>query len=89
MSCCEVPSSDMSATVTEIPQSKNAVGPGYAVKGAEAINYSYSFVDNVFDAQKEDLAEFYKKWGRVLVVIDDIVHGIYGSAIETCEHAAT
>lgn len=73
----------MSAKVTEVPASKNTVGPGYSVKGSEELRYTYSFVDNVFDQQKEDLASFYTKWGRVLVVVDDQVHSIYGKAIET------
>lgn len=73
----------MSAKVTEVPASKNTVGPGYSVQGSEELRYTYSFVDNVFDQQKEDLASFYTKWGRVLVVVDDQVHSIYGKAIET------
>ncbi|CAO1627244.1 unnamed protein product [Parajaminaea phylloscopi] len=81
MSCCDAPSSDMTARVAEIPATKNTVGPGYSVKGSEEIRYTYSFVDNVFDSAKEDLAEMYKKWGRVLCVLDENVHDIYGTGI--------
>lgn len=84
MSCCD-PSSDMSAKVTETPATKNSVGPGYAVQGSEELRYSYSFVDDIFDTNKEDLASHYQKWGRVLCVLDDTVHQIYGSAIQTCK----
>ncbi|CAO1638220.1 unnamed protein product [Sympodiomycopsis kandeliae] len=82
MSCCD-PSSDMSAKVTETPATKNSVGTGYAVQGSEELRYSYSFVDDIFDANKDDLASQYQKWGRVLCVLDDTVHSIYGSAIES------
>lgn len=86
MACCSgVPSSDMSATVVETPQGKNTVGPGYAVNGSEEIKYSYSFIDNVFDANKDDLADMYKKWGRVLCVLDENVHELYGTGIVSCE----
>jgi len=86
MSCCEAaPSQNKIAKVTEIPSSKNTTGPGYSVEGYEELKYSYSFVDNVFDKNKEDLAKYYEKWGRVLVVVDETVHGIYGKACEDCE----
>nr|DBA07224.1 TPA_exp: desmethyl-4-deoxygadusol synthase [Phaffia brasiliana]DBA07227.1 TPA_exp: Desmethyl-4-deoxygadusol synthase [Phaffia brasiliana] len=74
-------SSDLRASVTETPASKNAAGPGFAVKGNESLSYTYSFVDSVFDTNKEDLSEFYTKWGRVLVILDTQVNKFYGDAI--------
>jgi 3-dehydroquinate synthase len=79
------PSSNLSGQVKEIPATKNCVGPGYSVEGSEELRYTYSFVDNVFDEKKQDLASHYKKWGRVLVIIDETVHGFYGDSIRTCE----
>jgi 3-dehydroquinate synthase len=79
------PSSDLTATVKETPASKNCVGPGYSVEGSEEIRYGYSFVDNVFDEKKDDLASYYQKWGRVLVILDETVNGIYGDSIRACK----
>ncbi|UZJ51515.1 hypothetical protein CBS101457_000835 [Exobasidium rhododendri] len=77
------PSSNLSGQVKEIPATKNCTGPGYSVAGSEELRYTYSFVDNVFDEKKQDLASHYKKWGRVLVIIDETVHGHYGDSIRT------
>ncbi|KAN0063252.1 hypothetical protein ACQY0O_004416 [Thecaphora frezii] len=83
MACCGgAPSSDMSATVTEVPATRNATGPGYAVQGFEDLKYTYSFVDNVFDDKKEDLASYFQKWGRVLVILDENLNEIYGNSIK-------
>ncbi|EPQ28940.1 uncharacterized protein PFL1_03740 [Pseudozyma flocculosa PF-1] len=82
MACCGgAASSDMNAIVSEVPATRNATGPGYHVKGKEDLNYTYSFVDNVFDQQKEDLATYFQKWGRVLVILDENLNELYGSAI--------
>lgn len=77
----EPPSSDMSARVREIAATKNCTGPGYSVEGSEELRYTYSFTDDVFNSQKDNLASFYKKWGRVLILLDENVHNIYGDKI--------
>ncbi|KAJ1029727.1 hypothetical protein NDA13_002970 [Ustilago tritici] len=83
MTCCGgAISSDMRATVAEVPATKNATGPGYSIQGYEDFKYTYSFVDNVFDQQKEDLASYYTKWGRVLCVLDENLNEIYGDSIK-------
>jgi 3-dehydroquinate synthase len=79
------PSSNLAGKVKEIPATANCVGPGYAVEGSEELRYTYSFVDNVFDEKKQDLASHYQKWGRVLCILDETVHGIYGDSIRACE----
>lgn len=76
------PSSDMAGKVREVAASVNCTGPGYVVEGSEDLNYSYSFIDGVFTVGKEDLAGMYKKWGRVLVLLDETVNGIYGDSIK-------
>lgn len=86
MSCCgNDASSDMRAKVTEVPATKNATGPGYSIQGYEDLKYTYSFVDNVFDQKKEDLAAYYTKWGRVLCVLDENLNEIYGESIKACK----
>lgn len=75
----------MRATVTEVPATSNATGPGYSIQGYEDLKYTYSFVDNVFDQKKEDLASYYQKWGRVLCVLDDNLNELYGPAIKACK----
>lgn len=79
------PSSNLTARVKEIPASSNCTGPGYSVEGSEELRYTYSFVDNVFDQKKNDLASYYTKWGRVLCILDETVHGFYGDSIRACE----
>lgn len=78
------PSSNMSANVKEVPATANCTGAGYAIEGSEELRYTYSFVDNVFDEKKDDLASYYTKWGRVLCILDETVHSLYGDAIRAC-----
>lgn len=86
MACCgSNVSSDMRASVTEVPATKNATGPGYSIQGVEDLKYTYSFVDNVFDQKKEDLASYYQKWGRVLCVLDENLNELYGPSIKACK----
>lgn len=75
----------MRASVTEVPATANATGPGYSIQGVEDLKYTYSFVDNVFDQKKEDLAAYYTKWGRVLCVLDENLNEIYGESIKACK----
>ncbi len=82
MSCCDTNNkSNMAGAVFETPATENTTGTGFEVKGNEVLNYSFSFVDNVLDPAKEDLANYYTKWGRVLIIMDKIVHGIYGDKV--------
>jgi 3-dehydroquinate synthase len=67
--------SDMKATVQETPS-------GFHVEGYEKITYDFTFVDGVFDTANPGLANCYKPWGRVLVVMDKNVYGIYGLQME-------
>ncbi|KAI1415860.1 Dehydroquinate synthase-like protein [Hypoxylon sp. FL1857] len=55
---------------------------GFHVEGYEKIEYDFAFVDGVFDVGNPDLAECYKKWGRVLAVTDKNVYGLYGLKME-------
>lgn len=66
--------SDLKATVFERPD-------GFHVEGYEKIEYDFSFIDNVFDVSKPDLADCYQKWGRCLAVMDMNIFNLYGIQI--------
>ncbi|KAK5636584.1 hypothetical protein RRF57_012297 [Xylaria bambusicola] len=55
--------SDLKATVCE-------TDAGFHVQGYEKIEYDFAFVDGVFDIANPQLANCYRKWGRVLAVTD-------------------
>jgi 3-dehydroquinate synthase len=63
--------SDLKATVSETKG-------GFHVEGYEKISYDFTFVDSVFDIANPQLADCYKKWGRVLAITDKNVHALYG-----------
>jgi 3-dehydroquinate synthase len=67
--------SDLKASVSE---TKN----GFHVEGYEKIEYDFTFVDGVFDVSNTQLADCYKRWGRVLAVTDKNVYGIYGRKMD-------
>lgn len=86
MSCCgDSKMSNAGGEVFETEATANTTGTGFQVRGSEKLNYSFSFVDNVFDTAKEDLAKYYERWGRVLVIMDKTVYGFYGKSVEKCE----
>lgn len=63
--------SDLKATVAERPD-------GFHVEGYEKIEYDFSFIDNIFDTSRSDLADCYTKWGRCLAVMDMNIFNVYG-----------
>lgn len=67
--------SDLKASVSETQH-------GFHVEGYEKIEYDFTFVDGVFDKPNSNLATCYKKWGRVLAVMDKNIHDIYGQKME-------
>ncbi|TKA22437.1 hypothetical protein B0A50_07980 [Salinomyces thailandicus] len=67
--------SDMKASVTETKA-------GFHVEGYEKIEYDFSFVDNIFDKQKGDLAECFKRWQRCLAVMDMNIFNVYGKQMQ-------
>ena len=67
--------SDLKATVAE---TKN----GFHVEGYEKIEYDFTFIDGVFNVQNIELADCYKKWGRVLAVTDLNIYNVYGEQME-------
>jgi 3-dehydroquinate synthetase len=66
--------SNMQASVTV---SDNA----FHVRGYERIEYDLRYVDGVFDPEQTALADCYRPYGRVLMVIDETVHELYGDGI--------
>ncbi|RYP21344.1 hypothetical protein DL765_002245 [Monosporascus sp. GIB2] len=67
--------SDLKASVSETKH-------GFHVEGYEKIEYDFTFVDGVFDISNVHLADCYKKWGRVLAVMDKHVYSLYGQKME-------
>jgi 3-dehydroquinate synthase len=67
--------SDMKATVAETPK-------GFHVEGYEKIEYDFTFIDNVFDVEKKDLADCYQQWGRCLAVMDANIFEVYGEEVQ-------
>lgn len=56
--------SDLTASVTKDPKGS------ITVEGYEALKYNFHYTSPVFALEHEKLAELYKRWGRVLVVMD-------------------
>ncbi|BBZ44816.1 sedoheptulose 7-phosphate cyclase [Mycobacterium parmense] len=59
-----------------------AVGDnGFHVEGYERIEYDLTYVDGVFDPGRPELADIYRRYGRALMVIDEVVYALYGRAV--------
>lgn len=69
---------DMSDFTASVLETKN----GFHVDGYEKISYDFTFLDGVFNPENPQLAECYKRWGRVLAVTDLNVYNVYGEQIE-------
>jgi len=67
--------SDMKASVAETKT-------GFHVEGYEKIEYDFSFIDGVFDKQKGDLADCFKRWRRCLAVMDMNIYNVYGKQMQ-------
>lgn len=59
---------------------------GFRVEAYEKIEYDFTFIDGVFDVENSDLADCYKRWGRVLAVTDLNIYNIYGERMERYFH---
>lgn len=68
----------MSELVGSVTETKN----GFHVDGYEKISYDFTFLDGVFNPENRQLAECFKRWGRVLAVTDLNVYNVYGEQIE-------
>lgn len=67
--------SDLQASVSERPD-------GFHVEGYEKIEYDFSFIDNIFNTSRSDLADCYKRWGRCLAVMDFNIFNLYGEQMQ-------
>ncbi|EHL01576.1 putative 2-epi-5-epi-valiolone synthase [Glarea lozoyensis 74030] len=72
--------SDLKASVSETKTSSGHVG--FHVEGYEKIEYDFTFIDGVFNVDNPNLADCYKKWGRVLAVTDLNIYNVYGKQME-------
>jgi len=62
--------SNMQARVT-------ADDSGFHVEGYEKIEYDLEYVDGIFDPSQSALADCYRPYGRVLIVVDEMVYELY------------
>lgn len=67
--------SDLTARVT-------ASERNFHVEGYERISYDLTYVDGVFDLANSELADAYRRYGRTLMVIDEVVYDLYRDSIE-------
>lgn len=56
--------SDLTAKVNKLDQDT------LQVEGFEALKYNFHYTSNVFNTEDSTLADIYKRWGRVLIVMD-------------------
>lgn len=70
-------SSDMSGNVVKTPT-------GLKVNGSEKLDYNFHYVSPVFDISHAKLAETYKPWGRVLIVLDKSEFSVRFGRSPTC-----
>lgn len=56
--------SDLTAKVNKLDQNT------LQVEGFEALKYNFHYTSNVFNTDDSTLADIYKRWGRVLIVMD-------------------
>lgn len=68
--------------MSDLKASVHQTEHGFHVEGYEKIEYDFTFVDGVFDIANPNLAQCYKKWGRVLAVTDKNVYSLYGQKME-------
>ncbi|BBX67252.1 sedoheptulose 7-phosphate cyclase [Mycolicibacterium psychrotolerans] len=67
--------SDLTARVT-------ASERNFHVEGYERISYDLTYVDGVFDVANTELADAYRRYGRTLMVIDEVVYDLYRDSID-------
>jgi demethyl-4-deoxygadusol synthase len=66
-----------------IPQASfEATETEFRVEGYEKIEFSLTYVDEVFDIENLELAQQYKKFGRCLAIIDANVHRYYSNQMQ-------
>ncbi len=55
-----------------------ATDRSFRVEGHEKIDFSLTYVDGVFSVDNTELADNYRSHRRCLMVVDEVVHGLYG-----------
>jgi 3-dehydroquinate synthetase len=55
-----------------------ATDTAFHIEAYEKIDYSLVYVDGAFAIVNPEIAENYRPYGRVLMVVDQTVHGLYG-----------
>ncbi len=68
--------SDLQARVISSPRA-------FHVEGYEKIEYDLIYVDGVFALDNPELADSYRSYGRVMMVVDETVYDLYGDDIRS------
>ncbi len=68
--------SDMQARIINSPRA-------FHVEGYEKIEYDLVYADGVFGSDNPELADTYRPYGRVLMIVDETVYGLYGDDIRS------
>jgi len=68
--------------VSDLKATLHGIESSFHVEGYEKIQYDLAFVDGVFETVNPNLADCYKRWGRVLAVTDKNVYTLYGKTME-------
>ncbi|MFB9385540.1 sedoheptulose 7-phosphate cyclase [Pseudonocardia petroleophila] len=58
-----------------------ATDRSFHVEGHEKIDFNLTYVDGVFAVENPELADCYRGFGRCLMVVDGVVHDLYGDRI--------
>ncbi len=54
----------------------------FHVEAYEKIDYSLVYVEGAFALESTEIADSYRRFGRCLVVVDDVVHDLYGEQMQ-------
>ena len=69
--------------MSQIQASFTATDRAFHVEGYERIDFSLLYVDGAFAVENPEIADSYRHHGRCLMVVDEVVHGLYREEIGT------
>jgi demethyl-4-deoxygadusol synthase len=68
--------------MTNVQATFQATETAFHVEGYEKIDFSLLYVDGAFAVENAEIAESYRQFGRCLMVVDEVVYGLYGDRIQ-------
>jgi demethyl-4-deoxygadusol synthase len=69
--------------MTNVRATFQATETAFHVEGYEKIDFSLLYVDGAFAIENAEIAESYSQFGRCLMVVDEVVYGLYSEQIQT------